>query len=70
MDFLKRPRTILALVLIAIVLIVAAQNSYPISLFFLFWRMQVDAPILYSLIFLLGVVTGVLGWWGFRRGRA
>jgi uncharacterized integral membrane protein len=70
MDFLKRPRTIVALVLLCFVLLVAAQNSYPINLYFLFWRAQIDGLLLFLLIFLLGALTGALGFWGLRRGRS
>jgi uncharacterized integral membrane protein len=70
MDFLKRPRTIVALVILCLVLVVAAQNSYPINLYFLLWRAQIDGLLLFLLIFLMGVLTGALGFWGLRRGRS
>lgn len=70
MEFLKRPRTIIALVLLAFALILAAQNSYPINLYFLFWRAQIDGLLLFILIFLVGMLTGALASWGFRRGRS
>jgi uncharacterized integral membrane protein len=69
MDFLKRPRTIAALLLLCLVLIVAVQNSYPINLYFLLWRAQIDGLLLFLLIFLVGALTGALSFWGIRRGR-
>jgi len=62
-------RTILVLVIIAVVVVMAIQNSYPVSLYFLFWRAQVDGLLLFLLVFLVGMLAGSLLFWGFRRGR-
>ena len=69
MSFLTRPRTILLLLIIAIVVIMAAQNSYPVQVYFLFWRAQVDGLLLFLLVFLVGMLAGSLLFWGWRRGR-
>ena len=69
MSFLTRPRTILLLLIIAIVVIMAMQNSYPVQIYFLFWRAQVDGLLLFLLVFLVGMLAGSLLFWGWRRGR-
>ena len=70
MTFLTRARVIILLILIALVVIMAMQNSYPISLYFLFWRAQVDGLLLFLLIFIVGMLAGSLLFWGWRRGRS
>lgn len=69
MSFLTRPRTIFLLIIIAVVVIMAIQNSYPVPLFFLFWRANVDGLLLFLLVFLVGMLAGSLLSWGWRRGR-
>ncbi len=69
MSFLTRPRIIFLLLLVAIVVIMAMQNSYPVQLYFLFWRAQVDGLLLFLLVFLVGMLAGSLLFWGWRRGR-
>jgi uncharacterized integral membrane protein len=69
MNFLTRPRTIFLLIIIAMVVIMAIQNSYPVPIFFLFWRANVDGLLLFLLVFLVGVLAGSLLTWGWRRGR-
>ena len=70
MDFLSRARIIILLVLIALIVIMAIQNSYPVSLYFLFWRAQVDGFLLFLLVFLVGMLAGSLLFWGWRRGQS
>ena len=69
MSFLTRPRTIIFLVIAALVLIVAGQNSRPVQVSFLVWRAWVDGLLLFILIFLVGMLAGSLLFWGWRRGR-
>lgn len=69
MNFLGRIRIIILLVVFALIIIMAIQNSYPVSLYFLFWRAQIDGLLLFLLIFLVGVLAGSLLFWGWRRGR-
>jgi uncharacterized integral membrane protein len=68
MHFLTRTRVVIVLVIVGLMLIVAIQNSYPISLFFLFWRAQVEGLLLFLTIFLVGALAGALAFWGFKRG--
>ena len=68
MHFLTKIRLIILLTVLALVLIVALQNSYPITLFFLFWRAQIDGLFLFIMIFLTGVLAGWLTFWGWKRG--
>ena len=69
MSFLTRPRTIIVLILILIIFIVAAQNNRPVQISFLVWRAWLDGLLLFILIFLVGMLSGALLFWGWRRGR-
>jgi uncharacterized integral membrane protein len=68
-NLLTRSRIIILIVIIVLVLLVAIQNSYPVTIFFLFWRAQVDGVFLFLATFLVGLIAGAIAFWGWNRGR-
>ncbi len=63
-----KPKTVMILVVVAFLVILVLQNSAPVALNFLFWKLSMSGIILFPLIFLAGLSVGWLG--GFLiRGR-
>ncbi len=58
---------IIAAVGVLLVCIIAIQNSGQVQLRFLVWSATVDQLFLISILFLCGVVVGMILQWGIRR---
>ena len=53
-----RPKTIVSLVVLAVILVVLLQNTTVITLRFLFWDTQISQAIVGILLLVLGIVVG------------
>ncbi len=59
----------LALLGLVLVVIVALQNSRPVTIDVLFWSATVDQLLLIPILFAAGVAVGLLLAWGLGRRR-
>jgi putative membrane protein len=62
-----RPRLIVSLVLIALLLVFAVQNATTVDIVFLFWRAEISRALLLFIVFVLG---GTVGWFLRTTARA
>ncbi len=63
-----KPKVIAALVLVALLVLVVAQNASVVTYRFLFWTMSISQVILFPLAALLGFLLGyIVGSLGRRR---
>jgi uncharacterized integral membrane protein len=65
----NRIRVLAGLIVLLLLIIVAVQNSNPVSIRMLFWRADVDGLLLFACLFLAGAVSGLLLSHLWRRGR-
>lgn len=54
-----RPRLLISLVLIGLLLVFAVQNATTVDIVFLFWRAEISRALLLFIVFVLG---GAVGW--------
>ena len=67
---LKRTKTILAILLAVLVLIVGFQNNTPAQIHVLFWTVTVNRLVLFLALFFVGAAAGSLAtWMGGRRKK-
>ncbi len=57
---MKKPKTIVLLVLIVLFLVILLQNMSPVTLRLLFWRIEAPQIILIPVTMLLGFVIGYM----------
>jgi uncharacterized integral membrane protein len=53
-----RPKTIVSLVVLALILVILLQNTTVITLRFLFWDTQISQAIVGILLLVLGILVG------------
>jgi len=64
-----RIKAIIGIALLALMALVAIQNSGPVAIRFLVWRADIDGLFLYLVIFAMGCLAGALGVLALRRRR-
>ena len=58
---MKKPKLIVILALILLVIIVLAQNAKAVEVRFLFWDFATSAFIMYLIFYVLGVASAIIG---------
>jgi len=64
-----RIKAIIVMVVVVLIGLVILQNNSVVAVRFLFWRAELNAIFLYLVLFLSGVVVGVLADLALRRNR-
>jgi uncharacterized integral membrane protein len=63
-------RFLIALIGLVLLIVIGVQNSETVELRLLFWTVSVDRALLFLLLFVAGVVGGMLlSWWYLHRDR-
>jgi uncharacterized integral membrane protein len=55
-----KPKTIIAVVLAVLVLVIVVQNTYIVTVQFFFWRLYMSRIILILIMLVIGVVIGYI----------
>ncbi len=58
---MKKPKTIVILIIALLIIILLAQNARAIEVRFLFWSFSASAFVMYLIFYAIGVISAIVG---------
>ncbi len=58
---MKKPKTIIVLFIILLILIVLWQNAKAVEVKFLFWNFSTSAFVMYIIFYVVGAISALIG---------
>jgi len=62
-----KPKVIAILVLILLLLVLVIQNSQAVTVRLFFWQISMSGIILFPLIFVIGALAGIIGFYFYKK---